>query len=279
MRVGMKTNPEATTWPALLAMWQRADQIEAIESAWLFDHFYPIFSDPTGPCLESWTTLSALAHETNRLRVGTMVNGMPYRHPAVTANMAAAVDIISDGRLELGLGAGWNETEAGAYGISLGETVGQRMDMFDEGVEAIVGLLSQDVTDLEGRHVKLSDARNEPKGPQRPHPPIVIGGGGEKRTLRTVARWADHWNSTPVSVEEWQRKRSILDQHCADVGRDPSAIMNSLIFRFDPDDLGGFADQVKPYEDVGVHKAVFNMPVPHSPGHVDLLGELAERIA
>ena len=279
MRFGIKTNPQHTTWPELLAMWRRADGNEAIESAWVFDHFYPIFSDSAGPCLEGWTLLAALAGKTERLRIGTMVNGMPYRHPAVTANMAATVDIISNGRLELGLGAGWNQEEAGAYGISLGATLGERMDMFDEGVEAIVGLLSNEATTLAGIHVQLTDARCEPKGPQRPHPPIVIGGGGERRTLRTVAKWADHWNSIPLEAEAWLHKRSVLDQHCADVGRDPAEIMNSMIFRFDPNDPGRLADQAAQFADLGVALAVVNVPTPHNPDHVDVIGTVADAMA
>lgn len=279
MKFGIKTNPQETTWPDLLAMWRRADAIEAIESAWVFDHFYPIQSDPNGPCLEGWTVLSALAHDTKRLRVGSMVNGMPYRHPAVTANMAAAVDIISEGRLELGLGAGWNELEADAYGIDLGASVGERMDMFDEGVEAVVGLLSQEETTLDGKHVKLINARNEPKGPQRPHPPIVIGGKGEKRTLRTVARWADHWNTTRLLPEEWAHKRSVLEQHCADVGTDYSRILRSMVFRFDPDDIGELRGRIEIFAELGVQKAVVKMQTPHETRHIDLIGDLAEAMA
>ena len=279
MKFGIKTNPQETTWPDLLAMWRRADAIEAIESAWVFDHFYPIQSDPNGPCMEGWTVLSALAHDTQRLRVGSMVNGMPYRHPAVTANMAAAVDIISEGRLELGLGAGWYELEADAYGIDLGASVGERMDMFDEGVEAVVGLLSQEETTLAGKHVQLTNARNEPKGPQRPHPPIVIGGKGEKRTLRTVARWADHWNTTRLLPEEWAHKRSVLEQHCAVVGRDYSQILRSMVFRFDPDDIDELRDRIEMFGELGVQKAVIKMQTPHETRHVDLIGDLAESMA
>ncbi|MCP4227680.1 MAG: LLM class flavin-dependent oxidoreductase, partial [Actinomycetia bacterium] len=192
-----------TTWETMLETWRRADDIDVIESAWVFDHFYPIYSDPTGPCLEGWTILSALAQATSRLRVGSMVNGIPYRHPAGTANMAAALDIISSGRFGLGLGAGWNTEEADAYGISLGETITDRMDMFDEGVEIIARLLTEEEVTFSGKHFRLTDARNEPKGPQKPHPAIVIGGGGEKRTLRRGARWADHWNSTLLEPDVW----------------------------------------------------------------------------
>ena len=109
MRFAFKTSPQNTTWAEMLAVWRAADDIDVYESGWTFDHFYPIFSDPTGPCLEGWTTLTALAQATTRLRLGNLVTGIHYRHPAVLANMVAAVDIISAGRLELGIGAGWNE--------------------------------------------------------------------------------------------------------------------------------------------------------------------------
>ncbi len=111
MRFGIKTSPQHTTWSDMLAVWQAADDIEVFESAWTFDHFYPIFSDSNGPCMEGWITLTALAQATRRLRVGVLVTGNVYRHPAILANMAATLDIVSNGRLELGLGAGWNEQE------------------------------------------------------------------------------------------------------------------------------------------------------------------------
>src|SRR6266403_3514662 len=131
VRFAFKTSPQNTTWSDMLAVWQAADEVEIFESGWTFDHFYPIFSDPTGPCLEGWVTLTALAQATTRLRLGTLVTGILYRHPAVLANMAAALDIVSGGRLELGLGAGWNEEECAAYGIELGSLT-ERFDRFDE---------------------------------------------------------------------------------------------------------------------------------------------------
>src|ERR1035441_8399045 len=120
MRFAFKTSPQNTTWGDMLAVWKEADGIELFESGWTFDHFYPIFSDSKGPCLEGWVTLTALAQATRRIRLGTLVTGIHYRHPAVLANMASTLDIISGGRLELGIGAGWNEQESGAYGIELG---------------------------------------------------------------------------------------------------------------------------------------------------------------
>src|SRR5690606_18675926 len=115
-RFAIKTPSHHTTWERTLEMWRAADDIDLIESAWNFDHFYPLRKDTDGPCLETWVTLTALAQATRRIRVGTMVNGMHHRHPAVLANMAASLDIVSGGRLELGLGAGWNEQETAAYG-------------------------------------------------------------------------------------------------------------------------------------------------------------------
>ena len=278
MKIDIKTNPHHTTWDRLLATWERADEVELIEGAWVFDHFYPILGDTDGPCLEAWTTLTALAQATERLHVGAMVNAMPYRHPAVTANMATTLDIVSGGRFQLGLGAGWNELEADAYGISLGDTLKDRMDMFDEGVEVIVRLLTQDETDFEGSHFRLSRARNEPKGPQRPHPPITIGGGGEKRTLRTAARWAQHWNLTPKSMDEWRHKREVLHRHCTELGRDPAEIMCSMMFRLDPPDTAALYETLREAQAAGLDKAVINMPSPQDPGHVDLVAEVASRL-
>ena len=187
MRFAFKTSPQNTTWHDMLAVWQAADDIDVFESGWTFDHFYPIFSDSTGPCLEGWTTLTALAQATKRLRVGVLVTGIHYRHPAVLANMAAALDIVSGGRLELGIGAGWNEEESGAYGIELG-TIKERFDRFEEACEVLTSLLTKETTTFDGKYYQLKDARNEPKGPQQPHPPICIGGSGEKRTLPLTAQ-------------------------------------------------------------------------------------------
>ena len=166
MRLSFKTAPQDTNWDDMLEVWRAADDIELFESGWLFDHFYPIFSDSTGPCLEGWVTLTALAQATKRLRLGTLVTGIHYRHPAVLANMAATLDIVSGGRLELGIGAGWNEEESGAYGISVG-TPKERSDRFEEACEVIIGLLSDDTTSFRGAYYELTSARCNPKPIQR----------------------------------------------------------------------------------------------------------------
>ena len=273
MRFAFKTAPQNTTWSAMLAVWKAADDIEVYESGWTFDHFYPIFSDPTGPCLEGWTTLTALAQATRRLRLGTLVTGIHYRHPAVLANMAAALDIISGGRLELGIGAGWNEEESGAYGIELG-TMKDRFDRFDEACQVLIGLLSRDTFDFRGRFYQLASARNEPKGPQRPHPPICIGGNGEKRTLRITAKYADHWNFVGGTPAEFARKRDVLKAHCADVGRNPKDIMLSAHIRLTAErGYRGVIEDAIALGAEGLDLAIVYLPLPYDAAVVEPLAE------
>jgi F420-dependent oxidoreductase-like protein len=276
MRFAFKTSPQNTTWQDMLAVWREADDIEIFESGWTFDHFYPIFSDPTGPCLEGWVTLTALAQATHRVRLGALVTGIHYRHPAVLANMAATLDIISDGRLEIGIGAGWNEEESGAYGIELG-TVRQRSDRFEEACQVLIGLLSQETTSFTGEFYQLTEARCEPKGVQRPHPPICIGGSGERRTLRTTAKYAQHWNFTGGTPEEFAHKRDVLHAHCEDVGRDPKEITLSSHVRLGPGgDVQAVADQAAALGEQGLDLAIVTLQPPHTPA---VLAPLAEALS
>jgi F420-dependent oxidoreductase-like protein len=273
VRFAFKTSTQNTTWDDMLAVWRAADQIDVYESGWTFDHFYPIFSDPTGPCLEGWTTLTALAQATTRLRLGTLVTGIHHRHPAVLANMAAALDIISGGRLELGIGAGWNEEESAAYGIELGSLT-ERFDRFEEACQVLIGLLSQETTDFDGRFFRLTAARNEPKGPQRPHPPICIGGNGEKRTLRITAKYADHWNFVGGTPAEFARKRDVLKAHCADVGRNPKDIMLSAHIRLSPErGHRGVIEDAIALGAEGLDLAIVYLPLPYDPAVMEPLAE------
>ncbi|WP_026469477.1 LLM class F420-dependent oxidoreductase [Amycolatopsis balhimycina] len=276
MRFAIKTSPQNTEWADMLAVWQAADEIELFESGWTFDHFYPIFSDSTGPCLEGWVTLTALAQATKRLRLGTLVSGIHYRHPALLANMATTLDIVSGGRLEIGIGAGWNEEESGAYGMQLG-SVKERSDRFEEACEVLVGLLTQETTTFQGEHYQLTDARCEPKGVQRPHPPICIGGSGEKRTLRTAAKYAQHWNFVGGSPEEFTRKREVLHRHCADVGRDPAEITLSSHVRLGPDlDYAQVAAEAEALGEAGLDLAIVYLPPPHTPAVLEPLAKALE---
>ncbi len=272
MRFGIKTAPQHTTWTDMLDVWRAADDIEIFESAWNFDHFSPIFSDSTGPCLEGWTTLAALAQATRRIRIGCQVTGMIYRHPAVLANMAATIDVISDGRLDLGLGAGWNQEECDAYGIPL-PPLKERFDRFDEGVEAIVLLLTQETSTFDGTYVQLRDARCEPKAVQRPHPPIVIGGNGPTRTLRTVARFAQQWNSL-AGIDQWPAIRETLAERCAEVERDPATIDCSVNLWYDPaQDVAALAETAAAFSDAGADLGIVYLPTPHTPNVLEPIAE------
>ena len=187
--------------------------------------------------------------------------------------MASALDIVSGGRLELGIGAGWIEEESGAYGIELG-SVKDRLDRFEEACQVLIGLLSQESTDFDGRFYQLKAARNEPKGPQRPHPPICIGGSGEKRTLRITAKYADHWNFAGGTPEEFARKCEVLAAHCADVGRDPADIMTSAHVRLEPDlDYAKAIAQAAALGEQGLDLAIVYLPPPHDPAVLEPLAE------
>jgi F420-dependent oxidoreductase-like protein len=223
IKLSFKTRPQDTRWPDLLDMWLEAERIPHYAGGYLFDHFYPIMGDSKGPCFEGWTALSYLAGRTQRLRLGLMVTGNPYRHPAVLANMAASFDVFSNGRLDLGLGAGWNEEESKAYGLTLLPWK-QRFDQLDEACRVIHSLLTQETTTFHGEHYQLESARCEPKPVQKPRPPLMIGGQGEKRTLRIAAKYADDWNFPGGTPEQFAQKVKVLRAHCAAVGRNPAEI-------------------------------------------------------
>jgi F420-dependent oxidoreductase-like protein len=275
VRFAIKTRPEHQTWAQMRDVWLAADEIDLFESAWNWDHFYPLSGDTTGPNVEGWTMLAAMGQATRRIRIGCQVTGMIYRHPAVLANMAATVDIISEGRLEIGLGAGWNQQECDAYGITL-PPLKERMDRFDEGVEVIVRLLSDTTTTFDGQYLHLTDARCEPKPVQRPHPPVTIGGRGRKRTLRTAARWAQQWNAITADPGEWASLKQTLVEHCQSLGRDPAEITCSVNVRVDPDQGPGPAvETAAAYRDAGADLAIMNLPHGAPP---DVLGPLAEAL-
>jgi alkanesulfonate monooxygenase SsuD/methylene tetrahydromethanopterin reductase-like flavin-dependent oxidoreductase (luciferase family) len=192
--------------------------------------------------------------------------------------MAATLDIVSGGRLELGVGAGWNEEESGAYGIELG-TPRERSDRFEEACEVLTGLLSPpEKFSFQGRYFELTDAMCNPKPVQQPHPPICIGGSGEKRTLRTAARFAQHWNFVGGTPEQFSRAREVLHQHCADVGRDPAEIMLSSHVRYqgDPAQTAASAAELGA---VGLDLAIVTLQPPHTAAVLepiaDALAELA----
>lgn len=224
MRFGLFTSLGNTTWDHVVRLWRHVEDA-GWDAACVTDHFMPNTPDRVGDVLECWTTLSALATQVSRLRIGTIVLGNTYRHPAVVAKMAATLDVISGGRLILGLGAGWQQNEHEAYGIPFG-TVGERLARLDEACRVLKLLWTQSKTTFEGRFYHLSDAPLMPRPVQRPHPELMVGGGGEKVTLRIAAAHADHWNAWG-GPETLTRKGRILEEHCARLGRDPRTIVRS----------------------------------------------------
>ena len=268
----VKTPPQHGPWADFLDVWLAVDACDAFDTAWNFDHFYPLVGDTHGPCLESWTMLAALAQATSRIRIGSMVNGMHYRHPALTANMTATVDHISGGRLNLGMGAGWNLEESDAYGIELG-SVKTRLDRFAEGMEVIVSLLSNEVTDFAGEHYSITDARCEPKPLQRPHPPITIGGSGKKRTLAVAARFAQQWDGGFADPDRWREANDALIGHCERIGRDHREIARSVHVAWpDGAETGPLVEAAHEWIDRGANQVIFSMRGPYRASQIEPLG-------
>ncbi|MBT4494822.1 MAG: TIGR03560 family F420-dependent LLM class oxidoreductase [Gammaproteobacteria bacterium] len=205
------------------------------DGLWLADHFMPNAEDTSSPWPEAWTTLAALAPQVPNVRLGTMVTGNTYRHPAVLAKMAATLDHISDGRLILGLGSGWQENEHQQYGIEF-STVRGRLERLEEACQVIKKLFTEKQANFAGSYYTLDNASLEPK-PKQDRLPLLIGGGGEKVTLRITATYADEWNVWGT-VETLISKMAILDQHCETIGRSPDEIQRSavaLLFLSDDD--------------------------------------------
>jgi F420-dependent oxidoreductase-like protein len=267
MRYAFATSPQRTTWDWLLEVWRIADELPAFESGWTFDHLYPIMGDSTEDCMEGWITLTALLHETSRVRGGVLVTGMVYRHPGVLASMASTLDITSGGRLELGIGAGWNEEECDAFGIELG-TMRERFDRFEEGLAVLQSLLTNDRTTFDGAYYKLTEAMNNPKPLQSPLP-ICIGGTGKRRTLPLAARYASHWNCGGSDVATFTDCRRVLQDACARIDRDPSEITCSALVRY-----GGDTDAMRrtidDLEAAGADLAIISIRKSDSPDTIAL---------
>ena len=224
MRFGLFTGMTGPRWDDLVAMWRHAEAT-GWDAACVTDHFMPNTADGVGDTHECWSSLAALSTLTSRMRIGTIVLGNTYRHPALLAKMAATVDIIAGGRLLLGIGAGWQQNEHEAYGIPF-HTLRERLARLDEACQVLKALWTQPRATFEGRYYRLQDAPLMPKPVQQPHPELMVGGGGERVTLRIAAKHADHWNvwGGPGILAA---KGKILEDHCAAVGRDPKTILRS----------------------------------------------------
>ena len=306
MRFGLWLDT-ANTYEHILSL-AKATETAGWDGLWVADHFMPppagypdnVYPDGEEPELsgvhESWSTLAALAAVVPRVRLGTMVSGNTYRHPAVLAKIATTIDHISGGRAVLGLGAAWQENEHRRYGIRYG-SIRERADRLDEACEVIKGLLTNVRSDFAGRHYQLHGAPLSPKpvGPL----PLMIGGAGERRTIPTAARFADEWNVW-ASPERMIHKMSVLDRCCEENGRDPSEIQRSVAFLVEfttePVDEGrnrenlamshplvaGTTEQVSEtiaqYAELGVHELIIPDFAKSAEATLDLLGRFEEEI-
>jgi F420-dependent oxidoreductase-like protein len=302
MKFGLQLWSQQTDWPT----WRDsalAAEAAGWDSVWTWDHLMAIFGPWEQPIFEGWMTLAGTATLTSRIRLGLMVGANTFRNPALTAKVAITLDHLSGGRAVLGIGGAWFEREHEAYGIHFGTGFGERLDRLDESVMLIRRLLDGERFSHEGRFYTFTDALAEPK-PVQAHLPILIGGSGPTKTLRTTALRADGWN-TSGTVDEVREKVATLERHCADVGRDPAAIERTVSFpailrdrreaaeaRFAELLAGNGAETagpgptllcspaeaaatIAPYRELGFSTVIVRMPAPFDRETIDRIGEVA----
>ncbi len=217
----------------------------------VMDHFYQIrtVGPETEPMLEAYTTLGGLAVRTSRIRLGTLVTGVTYRNPAMLAKIATTLDVISSGRVILGIGAAWNEDEHIGYGFDF-PPVGERMDRLEEALRIIKLMFTEERPSFEGRFYRIDRALNRPRPVQPGGPKLLVGGVGERRTLRLVARYGDMSNFFPMPLDDLKHKLEVLERHCEAEGRDPSTILKTVMAPFtlvrDEQDAKVIADRLPP---------------------------------
>jgi alkanesulfonate monooxygenase SsuD/methylene tetrahydromethanopterin reductase-like flavin-dependent oxidoreductase (luciferase family) len=279
---GIKTAPMRVGYEDIARVWQEADGLPEIEDAWLWDHFLPLTGPPEGGVLEGWTLLAALAAQTKRLRMGLLVTSNRVRPPAVLGKIASTVDVISRGRLIVGLGAGGTQQPARAGGVAgenpalreyaaYGLTVvppAEGIARLAETITILKKMWTEEVFDFTGRYYVLKGNRNEPKPLQRPGPPLLLGGWGT-RMLRLIAEQADIWNipGPPHNDVGFLRDRSrVLDEHCADLGRDPAEITRSAQCIVSYDDVPGTRKVVEELIEAGMTHIVLGLRTPYPEG-------------
>jgi alkanesulfonate monooxygenase SsuD/methylene tetrahydromethanopterin reductase-like flavin-dependent oxidoreductase (luciferase family) len=279
---GIKTTPMHTTYEQIRRTWLQADEIPELADAWLWDHMLPLAGPRNGNLFEGWTLLSALAPQTARLRLGLLVTNNLIRPPAVLGKMATTVDVISGGRLVLGIGVGGTvrsapaqqtgqtqspggngPAEYAAYGLTA-VPAGEGIGRLSETITIIRRMFTEEQFDFDGRYYSLSATINEPKPVQRPGPPVLIGGSGT-RLLRVAAEQADMWNipGPPHASLEFLAERSrVLDQHCADIGRDPAGLTRSTQLVITADDPAAVRATVIELIGAGFRHIVFGVRPP-----------------
>jgi alkanesulfonate monooxygenase SsuD/methylene tetrahydromethanopterin reductase-like flavin-dependent oxidoreductase (luciferase family) len=265
---GIMTAPSQVDYHDILRVWRDADAIPEIEHAWLFDHLMPIGGDPNGPVYEGWTLLSALAAQTERLRAGVLVTSNRFRPPAMLAKIAATVDVVSGGRLVLGIGAGSRpehpvaRREYAAHGLPFHDAA-YAVGSLGEACTLIRRLWSEtEPFDFHGTYHQVTGALCNPKPVQRPHPPILIGGRSTP-VLRVVAEHADLWNIPGGDIDDAIGRSELLDRLCAEIGRDPASITRSIHLPVSYGDPGRTRDAIRRATDAGFHHVVLSLSAPY----------------
>jgi alkanesulfonate monooxygenase SsuD/methylene tetrahydromethanopterin reductase-like flavin-dependent oxidoreductase (luciferase family) len=265
---GIATAPQQVSYHDVLRVWREADAIPRIEHAWLFDHLMPIAGDRNGPIFEGWTLLSALAGQTERLRLGLLVTSNRFRPPAMLAKIATTVDIVSGGRLDFGIGAGSRPSyplarrEYEAHGLPY-DDFAHSVASLDEACTVIRRLWTEpEPFDFDGSYVRLTGAFGNPKPAQRPHPPILIG-GRSAAVLRVVAEYADLWNIPGGDIGDVIRRSALLDRYCAEIGRDPASVTRSIHLGVSYDEPGITRDAIGEAIGAGFRHIVLGLPAPY----------------
>lgn len=270
---GIMTAPSQVDYQDIQRIWREADAIPEIEHAWLFDHLMPIYGDPDGPTFEGWTLLSALASQTERLRLGLLVTSNRIRPPALLAKIATTVDIVSDGRLDFGIGVGSRpdvpmaRREYEAHGLPYADTT-DAVARFAEACTVIRRLWTEDKPfDFEGSHIRLTGAWGNPKPIQHPHPhPPILIGGQATATLRVAAEHADICNFPNGGIERAIERSAVLDRLCEEIGRDPAEITRSVPVFASYDDPGATRDAIGTAIEAGFHHIILIAAPPYTDG-------------
>ena len=263
LRFGLKVAQMGGSYQEIRDAWLEADHL-GFDTAWAHDHMLNQNDQSRGED-DGWTILAALLAQSRRIRGGLMVTANTFRHPAVLAKIATTVDVVSNGRVEVGLGAGWHEDEHKQYGLPL-PPLGERMRRLEEACRILMALWTEPRATVEGAYYQVREAYHEPKPVQRPHPPLVLGTSGEKVGLRLVARYAQEWNQARGTPAEFRRLSELLDGHCREVGRDPATIERSIQFGPDWVERGSAAlvTLSREFVQAGATHLIFTCPLPYS---------------
>ena len=258
IRFGLQVAQQQTTVAELRDVWREAEAL-GFDTLWVNDHLLPSIGPRDGANFESWTLLGAMAVATSNIEIGCLVTSNTFRHPSILAKMAATVDHLSNGRLIFGIGAGWFKREHEAYGVEF-STMRGRAERLEEALQVITKLWRADPTaSFEGHHYTLVEAPFVPKPVQAPHPPMLIGGIGEKLTLPLVARYAQMWNVPILPPDEFARKNRVLEGYCKEIARDCNEIERSyltpLYLNPDPEVLHGVVQRLMDLRDLTEEQA------------------------